>query len=67
MNLKLSRGHYHTDAWAQVEANAPVQLLLGIDFQPALGVQLMVVGTNGDANDSLNPSRSVLQPTQRID
>ena len=67
VKLKLSREHYHTDAWVQVQANAPVQLLLGTDLQPALGVQLMVVGTNGDAHDLLNPSRSALQATQKID
>ena len=74
VKLKLSREHYHTDAWVQVQANAPVQLLLGTDLQPTLEVQLMVVGTNGDAHDLLNdahdllnPSRSVLQATQKID
>ena len=67
VKLKLSREHYYTDAWVQVQANAPVQLLLGTELQLALGVQLMVVGTNGDAHDRLNPSRAVLQATQKTD
>ena len=67
IKLKLSKGKCHTEAWVQVQANAPVQLLLGTDLQPALSFQLIGVDTDGGTCDLLNPTKSGLLPTKRTD
>ena len=51
----------------QVQADAPVQLLLGTDLQPALGFRLIGVDANGGTCDLLNPRKSVLPLTQQTD
>ena len=65
--LKLSRGNCHIEAWVQVQADAPVQLLLGTHLQAALNFQLIGVDTDGGTCDLLNPGKSVLQPTQQTE
>ena len=39
--LQLSRGSYSISAWVQIQKDAPVELLLGTDLQPALGFCLV--------------------------
>lgn len=53
IRVQLLRDTFATEAWIQVQKDAPVDILLGTDIQPLLAFHLMQMGPSGKTTDLL--------------